>query len=497
MRVRRALFPVAGVARFRAHPQDPLARFSELRPIVDKPIIQFAIEEARAAGVEEFIFVTCDEKSALESHLADAWPSNRDLIATADSGAVSSGEAIFVRQPERRGVGHAILLARELLGDEPFAVIIPNLLVLGERSCLAQMAEAYEAGSVLIATSPMPEDALSDFGVLDLHPGDQLEVRRVIEKPAPGEAPSDNVAFGRWILPPEALGELYRLSAETAHEVSLTNCINRLIGEVPVRATRFEGACYDVRTKKGLIKATVAHALETPDLSSVVSEAHRDFIDAGVRTLRSVQLSRRYEELSAFALLAQLTERDFAGRLALVSSFGTDSAILLHMISRIDPALPVLFLETGMLFEATLDYQRDLCERLGLFDVRLIRPLEQDLERADPDGRLHRHAPDSCCYVRKTLPLEQALEPFGAWITGRKRFQSATRADLPLFEEDGGGRIKVNPLAGWIRDELATYMRRHDLPAHPLMAEGYRSIGCAPCTTRVAPGEDERAGRWR
>ena len=115
MRVRKALFPVAGVAGSRANSCDPLARFSELRPIVDKPIIQFAIEEARAAGVEEFIFVTCDEKFALESHLTDAWPLNRDLIAAADSSALSTGEAIFVRQLDRRGVGHAILLARELL----------------------------------------------------------------------------------------------------------------------------------------------------------------------------------------------------------------------------------------------------------------------------------------------------------------------------------------------------------------------------------------------
>ena len=122
MRVRKALFPVAGVAGSRANMCDPLARFSELRPIVDKPIIQFAIEEARAAGVEEFIFVTCDEKLALESHLTDAWTLNLDLITAANSSALSVGEAIFVRQLERRGIGHAVLLAREVLGSEPAAV---------------------------------------------------------------------------------------------------------------------------------------------------------------------------------------------------------------------------------------------------------------------------------------------------------------------------------------------------------------------------------------
>ena len=129
--------------------------------------------------------------------------------------------------------------------------------------------------------------------------------------------------------------------------------------------------------------------------------------------------------------------------------------------------------------------------------MRIIRPVEQDLARADADGLLHRTAPDTCCFVRKTLPLEGALEPFAAWITGRKRFQSVTRANLPLFEEDSGGRIKVNPLASWERQDLAEYMRRHELPAHPLVAQGYLSVGCEPCTSKVAAGEDERAGRWR
>jgi phosphoadenosine phosphosulfate reductase len=497
MSVRRALFPVAGVARSRSHPYDPLARFSELRPIVDKPIIQFAIEEARAAGVEEFVFVTCDEKHALESHLTDVWPSNRDLIATADSGSLSSGEAIFVRQPERRGVGHAILLASEVLGDEPFAVIIPNLLVLaGGASCLAQMIKVYEENTVLVAAAPMPE-AVQDFGVLDISGNDRLDVKSVIEKPAPDQAPSDLVAFGRWILPPVALQELRLQSSQTAGEISLTSCINRLSGHVAIRAVRFEGACFDVRRKTGLIKATVARALQSPDLSYAVSTAHRDFIDAGVRTLRSVQLSRRYEELTAFALLAQLAEREFARKMALVSSFGADSAVLLHMIARIDPAMPVLFLETGMLFRETLEHQRRLCKLLGLEDVRIIRPAPADIASVDPDGMLHRSAADTCCHLRKTLPLERALEPFDAWITGRKRFQGATRAALPRFEEDGGGRVKVNPLVAWTRSDVAEYLQRHRLPTHPLVADGYRSIGCRPCTSQVSSDEDERAGRWR
>jgi phosphoadenosine phosphosulfate reductase len=183
--------------------------------------------------------------------------------------------------------------------------------------------------------------------------------------------------------------------------------------------------------------------------------------------------------------------------MALVSSFGADSAVLLHMVSRIDQAMPVLFLETGKLFPETLRYREELCAQLGLSDVRIVRPVPQDLARADPDGLLHRTEPDTCCYVRKTLSLESALEPFAAWITGRKRFQSATRANLPLFEEDRGGRIKVNPLADWTRKDLTEYMRNHRLPPHPLVAQGFLSIGCEPCTSRVAAGEDERSGRWR
>jgi phosphoadenosine phosphosulfate reductase len=279
--------------------------------------------------------------------------------------------------------------------------------------------------------------------------------------------------------------------------VSLTNCINQLVGEIPIRALHFAGSCYDLRDKKGLVKATVAYALQNADVSSAVTEAHKDFIDSGVRTLRSVGLSRRYEDLTAFALLAQLAERDFAGAIALVSSFGADSAVLLHMVSRIDSAMPVLFLETGKLFPETLRYQEELCAHLELSNVRIVRPVQQDLVRADADGLLHRTAPDTCCYIRKTLPLENALKPFAAWITGRKRFQSATRANLPLFEEDSGGRIKVNPLASWERKDLSDYMRRHHLPAHPLVAQRYLSIGCQPCTSKIAAGEDERAGRWR
>lgn len=197
-------------------------------------------------------------------------------------------------------------------------------------------------------------------------------------------------------------------------------------------------------------------------------------------------------------VLEDVIRAQYAGGVALVSSFGADSAVLLHMVAQIDRATPVLFLETGMLFAETLEYQQDLAAQLGLTNLQLIRPQAQDLAEQDPDNTLHQDNPDGCCFIRKTLPLRQALAPYGAWITGRKRYQAATRAGLELFEEDGQtGRLKVNPLADWDGAAIRAYMKAHDLPAHPLVAKGYPSIGCAPCTTPVREGEDPRAGRWR
>ncbi|UWQ20786.1 phosphoadenylyl-sulfate reductase [Jannaschia sp. W003] len=184
------------------------------------------------------------------------------------------------------------------------------------------------------------------------------------------------------------------------------------------------------------------------------------------------------------------------GSTALVSSFGADSVVLLHMAAQLDRAVPVLFLETGMLFPETLAYQRRVAETLGLEDVRVIRPANEDLFLYDPEGDLHGRDPDLCCTLRKVRPLELAVQDFDAVVTGRKRMQAGTRAAMPLFEAEGG-RIRANPLAAWTGAELAAYMDDHALPRHPLVAQGYPSIGCAPCTTKVAPGEDARSGRWR
>jgi len=208
-------------------------------------------------------------------------------------------------------------------------------------------------------------------------------------------------------------------------------------------------------------------------------------------------LDRLARDRTPQAILDLAMRQGFCDRIALVSSFGAESAALLHMVAEIDRTTPVLFLQTGMLFAQTLAYQQELAERLGLGDVRLIRPDPEALAQADPAGRLHASDPDACCHLRKTAPLTRALEPFDAWITGRKRYQSASRAGLAVFEADADGRIKVNPLARWDAVMIRDYMNAHDLPLHPLVGEGYPSIGCAPCTTPVAPGEDVRAGRWR
>ena len=184
------------------------------------------------------------------------------------------------------------------------------------------------------------------------------------------------------------------------------------------------------------------------------------------------------------------------GQIALVSSFGAESVVLLHMAAMIRRDTPVLFIDTAMLFPETLVYQQELSERLGLTGVRIVRA--GDTAEKDPDGKLHQRDTDACCFLRKTAPMQAALDDFDGWITGRKRFQSQTRAALDFFEvEDGTGRIKVNPLAHWAPEDVRAYMEENRLPRHPMVARGYPSIGCAPCTSPVAAGEDPRAGRWR
>lgn len=205
-------------------------------------------------------------------------------------------------------------------------------------------------------------------------------------------------------------------------------------------------------------------------------------------------LNARFRHHSATSVMEWALRE--AGRIALVSSFGAESAVLLHMAAVIDRTVPVLFIDTELLFTETLVYQAELTERLGLTGVRIIRAA--DTAARDMRGNLHASDPDACCALRKTAPLHAALDGFHGWITGRKRFQTASRAALDHFEtEPGTGRLKINPLAHWAPADIRDYMEDNRLPRHPMVAQGYPSIGCMPCTTPVSAGEDARVGRWR
>jgi phosphoadenosine phosphosulfate reductase len=202
-------------------------------------------------------------------------------------------------------------------------------------------------------------------------------------------------------------------------------------------------------------------------------------------------------ELDGLALLRAALTGPFAGQIAMVSSFGAESAVLLDMIASIDRRTPVIFLETGKLFPETLAHKDELVDWLGLEDVRSIRPDPAELAKSDPAGDLWSREPDFCCHIRKTEPLDQALAGFAGWITGRKRFQGGVRTALPAIETDPvTGQLKLNPLVNWSMDDIRQYRRLRQLPLHPLLARGYPSIGCMPCTRPVKEGEDARAGRW-
>lgn len=187
--------------------------------------------------------------------------------------------------------------------------------------------------------------------------------------------------------------------------------------------------------------------------------------------------------------------RDFAGKAAAVSSFGAESAVLLHMVSQVDTATPVIFIDTGKHFWETLSYRAKLIDRLGLTGVRIISPDEADLAAKDAGGTLHKTNADACCHIRKTVPLAMALDGFEVTISGRKRYHGAARATLD-FLSIANGRLKVEPLAGFSALDIAAYMKAHDLPAHPLTGIGYFSIGCEPCTAPGGTAADPRAGRW-
>ncbi|WP_295525481.1 phosphoadenylyl-sulfate reductase [Novosphingobium sp. Chol11] len=227
-----------------------------------------------------------------------------------------------------------------------------------------------------------------------------------------------------------------------------------------------------------------------------------DRIDATARFSESdaIRLNNMFRGTETLEMLRSVLRDSLAGEVAVVSSFGAESAVLLHLVAAIDPATPVIFLETHKHFAETIAYRDALMARLGLTHLMIVEPDAEVLAKKDDKGLRWSWDPDGCCEIRKVIPLAITLARFDASITGRKGFQSATRTGLPRFEidrSDPHGRLKINPLASWSKQDIEAYMVHHDLPRHPLVAEGYPSIGCAPCTTKVAPGEDPRSGRWK
>jgi phosphoadenosine phosphosulfate reductase len=201
-------------------------------------------------------------------------------------------------------------------------------------------------------------------------------------------------------------------------------------------------------------------------------------------------------DASPSQIIAAAQQSAKPGRFAIVSSFGAESAVLLAAAAEVDRSIPVLMIDTGYLFPETLAYRGELQEALGMTDFRTITPAAQEAAARDPDGDMFVTDPDGCCDLRKVQPLGRALDGFDAWANGRKRYQSASRSEIPVVELDDE-RLKFNPLAHLSRGDIVQRFRSLGLPYHPLEKFGFASIGCMPCTSRVAPGEDPRAGRWR
>jgi phosphoadenosine phosphosulfate reductase len=207
-------------------------------------------------------------------------------------------------------------------------------------------------------------------------------------------------------------------------------------------------------------------------------------------------LNARFAGVDTLDMLKAVFAEGLAGNVAVVSSFGTESAVLLDLIAKADKNVPVIFVDTQKMFAETLNYRDTLIGQLGFTDSRTVAPIAEVIAQKDATGLRWSYDPDGCCAIRKVEPLKRAKHGLDAWISGRKAFQSQTRQNLPRFEVEDG-RLKINPLGDWTKDDLEAWFEAAELPRHPLEEQGYLSIGCEPCTSKVMPGEDPRAGRWR
>jgi len=217
--------------------------------------------------------------------------------------------------------------------------------------------------------------------------------------------------------------------------------------------------------------------------------------DAPSPTERLAELRDRFGHLDGEELIHAMATEVFIGKIAINSSFGAEAAALLHLTARVDPSLPVLFIDTCRHFPETLSYRDQIAERFGLTNIKVIGPSEDAVKRLDHDGTLAYRDPDACCAFRKVEPLAKALKDYEAVIGGRKRYHGGGREELPTIEFDGT-HFKINPLVRWTKEDIESTFTDYNIPQHPMVEDGFLSIGCMPCTERTAPGEDIRSGRW-
>jgi UTP--glucose-1-phosphate uridylyltransferase len=285
--LRKAVLPVAGLGtRFLPATK---ATAKEMLPVVDKPLIQYAIEEARAAGIEQFCMVTGRGKMALVEHFDVAFEleytlrerNRTEALAILRNTAVEPGSMTTVRQQVPLGLGHAIWCARTFIGDDPFAILLPDDLVLSDTPCLKQLADAYnQTGGNVVAVTEVPREHTSRYGILKIgkDDGKLVEVTGLVEKPAPADAPSNLSIIGRYVLMPEVIGHLSRMERGAGNEVQLTDGMARLIGQQPFHGLRYEGRRFDCGDKVGFLEAQIAFALKRPELADAVREFLKTYI---------------------------------------------------------------------------------------------------------------------------------------------------------------------------------------------------------------------------
>ncbi len=285
--LRKAVLPVAGLGTRFLPATKAMAK--EMLPVVDKPLIQYSIEEARAAGIEQFCLVTGRGKTAIVEHFDIAFEleavlrargKERDIAALRES-QLAPGAILTVRQQEPHGLGHAIWCARAFIGDDPFAILLPDDLVLSDKPCIQQLAEAYgQTGGCVVAVVEVPRDQTNRYGILATghDDGKLVEVKGLVEKPAPKNAPSNLSIIGRYVLLPQVIGYLERMERGAGNEVQLTDAMAKLIGQVPFHGLRYEGHRFDCGDKIGFLEAQIAYALKRPEMAAAVRAFLKNYV---------------------------------------------------------------------------------------------------------------------------------------------------------------------------------------------------------------------------